>query len=139
MVRPDSEARGWWRLGKLAACGERCVFEPGRAGRSGVDVLNCKQGDLAIIVRSQLGNAGRVVTCLRIASPENLRETFGSTMEKHGLIWRIDTPVKWSNWVRGVVEVPFMADEVLRPLRDSEGEDEMLRLVGKPADSLVGA
>ena len=102
-------------------------------------MLNCKKGDLAIIVRSQLGNAGRVVTCLRIALPENLLETFGSTMEKHELIWRIDTPMKWSNWTRGVVEVPFMADEVLRPLRDSEGEDEMLRLVGKPMDSLVGA
>jgi hypothetical protein len=26
--------------------------------------LNCKQGDMAIVVRSRAGNAGKVVTCL---------------------------------------------------------------------------
>ena len=33
MVRPDSEARGSWRLGKPLAQQVAFVFEPGKAGR----------------------------------------------------------------------------------------------------------
>ena len=99
--------------------------------------MNCKQGDLAVIVRSQLGNAGRVMTCLCIATPEELFATFGNTMTRHGSIWRVDVPLQWKAWFHGQIEVPYMADEVMRPLRDSEGEDEMLRIAGLPQSALV--
>ena len=97
------------------------------------EMMNCKQGDLAVIVRSNLGNAGRIVTCLHLASLEELLSTFGSSMWPYGSIWRLDTSVRWSGSVSDAIDVPFMVDSVLRPLRDSDGEDEVLRLVGLPA------
>ena len=94
--------------------------------------MNCKQGDLAVIVRSSSGNVGRIVVCLNIASTGELCRTFGSSMYSYAPIWRIDVAVHWRGSVSGCIEVPFITDKAIRPLRDSDGEDEMLRLVGRP-------
>jgi hypothetical protein len=82
--------------------------------------LNCKQGDLAVIVRSQAGNEGKVVQCLRLV----LNEYHAFP----GPRWLIDRPVPHSTQGTALT----VADCALRPLRDGEGEDEMLRLVGLP-------
>ena len=99
--------------------------------------MNCKQGDLAVVVRSRHSNAGRVMTCLCIATTEELVATFGSTMTIHDPIWRVDVPLLWINAFRERIEVLYAADEALRPLRDSEGEDEMLRIAGLPQPEFV--
>ena len=89
--------------------------------------MNCKKGDLAIVVSSLAGNEGRIVRCL---------EFIGMMFWLHGeelrrnATWRID------------VELPpfdgkhndMIEDYKLRPLRDNDGEDEMLRIAGKPQD-----
>ena len=90
-------------------------------------MLNCKQGDLAVIVRSMAGNEGKIVRCLRLV--------FDPSHYFDGPRWLIDREVPHST--RGTVRT--IADCALRPLRDNEGEDETLQLVGRPVDSLVGA
>ena len=47
---------GWRRLGKLAACGERCVLEPGGAGRFERLAMDRELGDTAIAVLSALAH-----------------------------------------------------------------------------------
>lgn len=87
--------------------------------------MNCKQGDLAVIVRSSCGNEGKVVHCIRLFT-----NTFslpdGALVS--GPTWEVDPPVRGWN---GLL-IPGVRDALLRPLRDGEGEDEMLRLVGLP-------
>jgi hypothetical protein len=88
--------------------------------------LNCKQGDLAVIVRSTNGNEGKVLTCLRLA-------TFSEVSAQGFTGWG------WPVWVTDA-QIPCVwgymtelyPDDRLRPLRDSDGQDEMLRLVGLP-------
>ena len=127
MVRPDSEARGSWRLGKPLAKQVAFVFEPGKAGRFGVEMLNCKQGDLAILVRSYAGNEGAIVRCLELAEPD-----FDCPPDC-GPRWMVDREfmTSWGDRTR------TLPDANLRPLRDSDGDDEMLRLVGAPERVLV--
>ncbi len=88
--------------------------------------LNCKQGDLAVIVRSAAGNEGRLVQCLRlVVGHEEL--TPGGTLLRTPA-WETDTDLRGCH---GRVD-RYVADAQLRPLRDSDGEDEMLQLVGRP-------
>ena len=85
--------------------------------------LNCKQGDLAVIVRSHAGNEGKIVHCLRLVLNE--RHLFP------GPRWLIDRAVPHST----LGTTRTVADCALRPLRDNNGEDEVLRLVGLPAST----
>jgi len=78
--------------------------------------MNCKQGDLAIVVKSFNGNEGKIVRCLRLASG---REAKTSVYE---FVWLVDQPMKWS--VSGLQ--PYAADEFMRPIRDTDGQDETL-------------
>jgi len=81
--------------------------------------LNCKQGDLAIVVRSAAGNEGKIVRCVKL--------TKGGGALGYGPRWRTEPVLIGSN---GMPRPPL--DACLRPLRDSDGEDEVLRLVGRP-------
>jgi hypothetical protein len=83
--------------------------------------LNCKKGDLAVIVRSEAGNEGCVVQCVALLPPG--AEGWASL----GPRWLIDRPIMSS---KGPIH--SVADARLRPLRDGDGEDEVLRLVGRP-------
>jgi hypothetical protein len=87
--------------------------------------MNCKPGDLAVIVRGTYA-VGRIVTCVRYAG----RRTF---KQRHRLSepadsWQIDPPVP--GW-RGAL-VNHVRDADMRPIRDNVGEDEILRIAGKP-------
>lgn len=82
--------------------------------------LRCRPGDLAVIVRSPGAPAliGRIV---RIVAP----------CPVHARCWDTDPPV----FVPWDTSMPASApDEVLRPLRDGDGDDEVLRLVGLPVE-----
>ena len=80
--------------------------------------MNCKQGDLAVIVRSFSGNEGKIVRCVRL-----VMDTWGWG---YGARWVTEPPVIAHF---GLVVPPL--DACMRPLRDSDGEDEVLRLVPK--------
>lgn len=92
--------------------------------------MNCKQGDIAVVVRSFAGNEGKVVQCLRfvtsrISFPDGRTRALGA--------WLIEPPLL--DW-RGMLS-SYMLDEQLRPLRDNDGEDEMLRIAGRPKEVLT--
>ena len=81
--------------------------------------MNCKQGDLAIIVRCTLEPSanGKIVRCV-------------SSFVIDGHVgWEIDPFVKVSNGYYSSV-----VDRLLRPIRDpgDDAVDEIVRLVGKP-------
>lgn len=93
--------------------------------------MNCKQGDLAIVVRSLFGNTGKVVTCLNL-----LPAGYGSYAKELGPIWETDnhnivsglmdgTPMRVSN---------LISDANLRPLRGSDGQDESLTWLDVPSE-----
>ena len=92
--------------------------------------MNCKQGDIAQLRKSYTGcNAGKVVTCVRLhdsLTHDADGRPFGCGFEHPR--WVVDPPLPNGLW--GVIYT--VADCNLRPLRDGEGEDEMLRLVGLP-------
>ncbi len=87
--------------------------------------MNCKQGDLAVIVHSDFfkENIGKIVTCVEFkAGPDGSpawvidRALFEGTRRTHNKSFAGD-------WV---------CDKVLRPIRDQPGEDETLRIAGLP-------
>jgi len=91
--------------------------------------MNCKPGDL-VVIASTAGRTGvqrRIVEALlgmpvRVVTPYSLE---GEPA------WKIEREI---NVLIGPVPAAIVgiADAVLRPLRDRDGEDEMLRIVGKP-------
>jgi hypothetical protein len=89
------------------------------------ETMNCKQGDLAVIVKSTCGNEGRILTCVRLAT---MAELAAEGLAWWGAAWLVDATLR-DTWGVGV---RFYPDSRLRPLRDSDGEDEVLRLVGRP-------
>lgn len=85
--------------------------------------MNCKQGDMAIIIRSYWGNEGKIVTCLK----------FIGRMDGYpGVHWKVDTllPCEGST-------TPFINDSFLCPIRPSNDEDEMLKITGLPVDRKI--
>ncbi len=87
-------------------------------------MLNCKQGDLAIITRSTCGNEGRIVRCVRF-----LGIVPGFMSQDR---WEVD--VKLPKRTGGTAN--HHPDAWLKPLRLSDDADEMIRIVGKPVDRL---
>lgn len=84
--------------------------------------MRCKVGDLAVIVRADndpecLGRVVKVVA-LRIAMGD--------------LAWQVEPPHYWRDDTGQAFEVMW-DDRDLRPLRDGDGQDEMLRLAGVPS------
>lgn len=84
-------------------------------------MMNCKVGDRAVIVRADNDPEclGKIVTVVA------LRIAMGSPA------WQIDPPCYWKDGTGQAFEVMW-DDRDLRPLRDSDGEDEMVLLAGKP-------
>lgn len=81
--------------------------------------MNCKQGNMAVVVRSMAGNDGKIVRCLRVV-------VYGAGLG-YGPRW-VTEPV-----LRGCFGEPQAPlDACLRALRDSDGEDEILRIAGRP-------
>lgn len=89
--------------------------------------MNCKPGDLAIVLNANYMKRiiGRIVTCLEVA-PVGL-EFFNEldrvwTTASEPEVWIVDDGKH--RWLH--------ADCRLRPIRDSDGEDEILRIAGYP-------
>ena len=81
--------------------------------------MNCREGDLAVVVRSHAGNEGRIVRCVRLV--------MGNGALGYGPRWVTEPPLYSDlGWV-----VPPL-DVCLRPIRDNDGEDESFSWAGKP-------
>ena len=89
--------------------------------------MRCRQGDLAVIVRSVAGNEGKIVRCVKFV-PDLVLCRPGNTLSPALPGWRVDPPM-WS--AHGTLS-RHAFDYQLRPIRDNDGEDEILRVVGKP-------
>ena len=89
--------------------------------------MNCKQGDLAVVVRSVCGNEGKIVRCLRYVRGMELGID-GCWHECD--IWETDTVMP--GWTGALGK--SIADSQLRPIRDQDGEDETLTWAGKPQE-----
>lgn len=105
---------------------------------------NVKPGDLAYVISSGVktpGIAGRIVEVVSEAVPGDEVECDGN----HILILEVRNSSKvWL--VRSNSKLPsldedgsifyskerFLIDDVLRPIRDNDGEDEMLKIIGRP-------
>ena len=94
--------------------------------------MNCRQGDLAVIVRSTAGNEGRIVRCAALNPNARLLYPNGAVYE--GAAWRVHPPVK--GWNGAVTH--YALDSQLRPLRGLDGVDEMVRLAGRPNETVGG-
>lgn len=83
--------------------------------------MNCKQGDLAIIVKSSNGHQGKIVRCL-----ERYNGPWAGLVHTPG--WKIDVGLRYANnpclW-------PYLADYALRPIRPQSDDAH------DPADVLV--
>lgn len=83
--------------------------------------LNCKPGDLAIVVKSMAGNEGKIVRVLKFR---------GIDVWHHGNdLWETDTTAPGT-----IAKSNLFRDEWLRPLRDSKEPDETLTWAGKPQE-----
>lgn len=93
--------------------------------------MNCKPGDLAIVVKSTCGNEGKIVRCIRLATPvEADRLGYWS-----GPLWYTDVELmsqRYNGMERRMVR--SCPDKYLRPIRDpgDDAVDEMVERVGKP-------
>ena len=54
--------------------------------------MNCKKGDLALVVRSSAANNGKLVTCLELLPPGSC-----NTSAEDGPLWRIDRELVWES------------------------------------------
>lgn len=92
--------------------------------------LNCKQGDLAIVVKSMHGNEGKIVRCLELLVTDRVRAEDGELYGYIGgrrAIWRIDRTVNFGSVLcsSDLVQVRYISDANLRPLRGDLTDDEI--------------
>jgi hypothetical protein len=82
--------------------------------------LNCRPGDLAIIVNSVAGNEGKIVRCIRLDPEHILRHIDGNLYTTAS--WEVDEAVR--GWAGDIHH--FVPDSKLRPIRDpgDDAEDE---------------
>ena len=97
--------------------------------------MNCKPGDLAVLIRSRAGNEGKIVRCVRLAtSVEVMRENLSRAF---GPIWLLDGPIIHTD---GRAK-PYAKDAWLRPIRPQpdDAQDETLTWVSVPKNDEVSA
>ena len=85
--------------------------------------MNCKQGDLAIVVRSYAGNEGKIVKCLKLYPAGSF-----SIPEIYGPVWDVGGEFRRGNPQTGEVYTfkhGGMPDSFLRPLRGDLSNDEV--------------
>jgi hypothetical protein len=81
-----------------------------------------------VIVRGIRCRLGTIVTCLRLHASQTIDVDGVPLVKDRGPRWVVDPPV-----LNAENQLLYsIADLNLKPLRDTDGEDEILRLVGKP-------
>ena len=77
--------------------------------------LNCKQGDLALVIRGSRVNNGRLVTCLELLPLGSC-----NTSLSVGPLWRVDRELEWENEL-GKFLGYAVPDSALMPIRPQPG------------------
>lgn len=96
--------------------------------------MNCKQGDLAIVVRANNpANLGKLVTCLEFIPDKVFTDPDGT--ERPHQAWLVDVEMTGFAGDKHY----FIEDFKLLPLRDSDGQDETLTWAGLPKKKGVKA
>jgi hypothetical protein len=99
--------------------------------------MNCKKGDLAIVIRPgfRANNVGRVVECVTFF-PAYQGQGMDVPLDSWGVRGRLVLPYtdEQHEWCRARGFDAVINDGRLRPIRDSDGEDEMLRITGRPRE-----
>lgn len=91
-------------------------------------MTNCRTGDLARIVGGVM-NADKIVLCRYRAWRGDKID--GVTVDQDDW-WVIDRPLDLATTDGKLVKVRAVRDVYLRPMRGGMGEDEMIRIAGKP-------
>lgn len=86
--------------------------------------MNCKQGDLAMVVRSWARNEGKIVTCIRLTPYQE------HDLRDFGYVWQVDAMLRDADGN----ESRFIHDDQLRPLRNDPGQDETIAWAGLPEE-----
>jgi len=97
--------------------------------------LNCKAGDLAIMVKSVAGNEGKIMRCVNFLPKQKF--LFPGDIEYEGPAWEVDVLLKgWKG-----CKVSLVPDEYLRPIRDpgDDATDETLEWLPVPTKQGVPA
>lgn len=99
--------------------------------------MNCKQGDMAIRVQT-----GQLVDVVRLfVGEENFTDIAGTSfpfIHSGAPAWVVSSiggplEVLCAGPANGAKFMIFpISDKALKPIRDADGEDEMLRIAGKP-------
>lgn len=89
--------------------------------------LNCKVGDLAVIVRSGKGNEGKIVQCLEFIGDYWWRDKGVSFWSP---TWKVDIDFAVND---GYTD-HLIADNQLRPIRNDPGQDETLLWADVPSE-----
>jgi hypothetical protein len=94
--------------------------------------MNCKQGDMAVVIRSIAGNEGKIVSCLRFVPAGSFIP--GTKIKTTGDGWEIDVHIRIADRNTRMIlgTAPWAIDCALMPIRDIPGEDETLTWAGKP-------
>lgn len=81
--------------------------------------MNCKQGDLAIVVNSGTGEEGKIVRCVRWVGVN------GAARLGESDLWEVDPPLRWGPRFGGETRLfPFAPDSCLRPIRGDLLDEE---------------
>lgn len=100
--------------------------------------MNCKQGDLAIVVRSGAGNEAKIVRCLRLATNSELDEA--EFTRTGGPVWVTDSFLFYA-LKDGTRDGggPLCRDRCLRPIRDTgdDATDETLTWLPVPRKEIA--
>ena len=95
--------------------------------------MRCNPNDVVVVVRSKAGNLGRIGTVLRWAETGTVQyghNKHGRTLFNGQAGWVVQGT--FSTTQGETVSPGVFPDEWLRPLRDSEGDDETITWAGKP-------
>lgn len=102
--------------------------------------LNCKPGDLAVIVVSPETpeNVGKIVRCIRrITEAEPVDGMTWTASTSNTWTWLVETEGSRLLWgIYGQVPRRAYADHCLRPIRDQPGADETLRWADVPREGV---
>lgn len=81
--------------------------------------MNCKQGDLAIVVKSHKGkNVGKIVTCLKFIGTHPNFDGFND-------LWEVDQEMDWYHWLFGSIREKLVPDSCLKPLKGFPEEKDV--------------
>lgn len=96
--------------------------------------MNCKEGDLVMCIKSYSGNEGKIFRVVKYLGMEMFHDPSGIVVKEHA--W--ETDIKVPDWLGEYGSI--FADSQLKPIRDNDGEDEMLTIMkNKDLLTLAGA